>query len=311
MNGIRSIASYVPSSGIDNIIQGLAFEASEDFLRNKIGALHLPRKGVNEETSDMAAGALSNLINQAGLHIDQVEALVLVTQNGDGYGLPHTSAILHDKIGLSKSIPVFDISLGCSGYVYGLSILTNFMQGAGLKNGVLITADPYSKIIDSKDRNTALLFGDAATATWIGEGSEWEMFPCLYYTDGGGAKNLWVEKGVLKMNGRQVFNFAVNHVPSQIKNLLEKMNLKDKDIDLFCLHQGSAAIVDTISKKFPLIRDRFVLNMENTGNTVSSSIPLLLEKYLSRTEINRILLSGFGVGLSLATTIIERRGMTC
>ena len=87
------------------------------------------------------------------------------------------------------------------------------------------------------------------------------------------------------------------------------MKLKEKDIDLFCLHQGSAAIVDAISKKFPIVKDRFALHMQQTGNTVSSSIPLILEKYINvdSVEINRILLSGFGVGLSLATTILEKR----
>jgi 3-oxoacyl-[acyl-carrier-protein] synthase-3 len=311
MIGIRSIASYVPPAGIDNVIQGQAFGESKDFLQNRIGALLLPRKDVGEETSDMAAGAMRNLMNQTGLQSGQIEALVLVTQNGDGCGLPHTSAIVHEKIGLPKHIPVFDISLGCSGYVYGLSILQNFLKGSGLKNGILITADPYSKIIDSNDHDTALLFGDAATVTWVGEGSEWEMSPSLYYTDGSGSKNLWVEEGILKMNGRQVFGFAVTQVPKHIKSLLEKMNMKDKDIDLFCLHQGSAAIVEAISKKFPLVKERFILDMKYTGNTVSSSIPLLLEKYLDHRKINRILLSGFGVGLSLATTIIQRRRTTC
>jgi 3-oxoacyl-[acyl-carrier-protein] synthase-3 len=259
----------------------------------------------------LAAKALSKLMAQSGLSADRIGVLALVTQNGDGFGLPHTSAIVHKKVGLSKSIPVFDISLGCSGYVYGLSILQGFMQVAGLSNGVLLTADPYSKILDSNDSNTSLLFGDAATATWLSDRCQWEILPCSYLTDGSGANYLMVNNGVFVMNGRQVFNFALMNVPIQIRQILQREGITEEDIDLFCLHQGSAAIVQGIARKFPSVQDRFIIDIEKTGNTVSSSIPLLLEKHLKDREIKRVLLSGFGVGLSLATTVIQRRDMQC
>jgi 3-oxoacyl-[acyl-carrier-protein] synthase-3 len=312
MIGIRAICSYIPVTAIDNIEQGQSFGETENFIRSKIGALQLPRKEMSEETSDMAAKAVRKLVENANIALENVDVAVVVTQNGDGMGLPHTSAILQHKLGLRKTIPVFDISLGCSGYVYGLTILKGFMEASGFKNGVLVTADPYSKVIDPSDRITALLFGDAASATWMGENADWELCSCVYFSDGSGAEHLRVEGGILRMNGRQIFNFAVSNVPLHINTLLEKERLRPQDVDLFCLHQGSAAIVEAVARQFPSVQERFIIEMVETGNTVSSSIPLLLEKHLCRPEIKRILLSGFGVGLSLATTIIEKReGTIC
>lgn len=306
MIGIEEITTYVPQNFVDNIRQGESFGETENFIRNKVGAIRLPRIKQGEETSDLASKALLKLLEKVHIGPDDIEALTLVTQNGDGNGLPQTSAIVQQKANLPLPSAIFDVSLGCSGYVYGLAILKGFMQASGLKQGVLITADPYSKIIDQKDRTTSLLFGDAATATLIREGAIWGIKPPVYWTDGSGSAHLCVKDRFLEMNGRQIFNFAAMHAPAQIRKILGRESLQEKDIDIFCIHQGSAAIVEAVVKCFPQVRDRFVLDIASTGNTVSSSIPLLLEKYLHRPGIRRILLCGFGVGLSIATTIIEK-----
>lgn len=306
MIGIKSIASFIPSNGVDNIQQALNFGESESFIREKIGAIRLSRMPEGMETSDLAVEALNALLERSGLIREDIEALVVVTQNPDGYGLPHTSAIVQDKAGLPTGIAAFDISLGCSGYVYGLSIVKGLMETAGLRNAVLITADPYSKVVDPEDRVTTLLFGDAATATWLGESPVWNIATPLFSTDGSGAKHLKVENDKLSMNGRQVFNFASMTVPKQIKQYLEQHSLDVEDIDLYCMHQGSAAIVHTLARRFPTVADRFVSDMEQTGNTVSSSIPLLLEKRFYNPDLSTILISGFGVGLSWATTVLKR-----
>lgn len=306
MIGVRDVASYVPLASIDNIRQAEQFSESEAFVRRKLGALHLSRKAEDEETSDLANKALLALFERSSLTPTMVEAIVVVTQNGDGEGAPHTAAIVQYKAGLSDSVAAFDISLGCSGYVYALSVLQGFMQASGMQNAVLITADPYSKIVDPDDRVTTLLFGDAATATWLAEGAEWRVAPPLFGTDGSGAMHLEVKDGKFCMNGRQVFNFVSSKISEHIRNYLGERDLVEGDVDVYCLHQGSAAIIDAIARRFPNVRDRFVCDMIGTGNTVSSSIPLLLEKRIHDIFINRILLSGFGVGLSWATTIMER-----
>lgn len=304
---IKAIGSYIPSNLINNIEQGEKFGEPADFIEKKIGALQLSRLGKDEDTSDMAVKAVKALLEKSELSIEKIEALIVVTQNGDGNNLPHTSALVHAKLSLNKNVAVFDISLGCSGYVYGLQIVSGFMQASGMRNTVLVTADPYSKIIDMDNRITSLLFGDAATATWLSSKGHWQLSQALMCSDGNGADSIAVVNGKLKMNGRQVFNFAATTVPTHIKDLLKQESLIDTDIDQYCLHQGSAAIINTIAKRFPAVKERFILDLANQGNTVSSSIPLLLEKAIQEDTAKRILICGFGVGLSWAAMILSKK----
>lgn len=307
MIGIKSIASYIPEKMVDNIERAKSFKESEAFIRNKIGAIKLPIKDEGEDTSDLAMYAVQSLYEKnSQLHSIKIDAIVVITQNPDEDGLPHTAAILQQKLGLPTGVAAFDVSLGCSGYVYGLFILKGFLESSGLSNGILVTADPYSKIIDVTDRVTSLLFGDAATATWLGKEPVWKLDAVDYGTNGSGADFLYKRQKRLYMNGRQVFNFANTQVAPQIRNLLKKQGLDEKCIDLYCMHQGSAAIVNAIANQFPEVCDRFVVDMLRTGNTVSSSIPLLLEERAFEKNIKRILLSGFGVGVSWASAIISK-----
>ncbi|KPB68695.1 MULTISPECIES: ketoacyl-ACP synthase III [Pseudomonas syringae group] len=307
MIGIKSIASYVPVAGVDNYAQGARFGKDEDFILGKIGSTFLPRKDAGQETSDLCVEAANTLFaNNPQLQRESIDVLIVVTQNGDEEGLPHTAAIVQDKLGLSTNVAAFDISLGCSGYVYGIYALKGFMEAAGLKNGLLITADPYSKIVDPEDRNTTMLFGDAATATWMGEGADWQLGKAKFGTDGSGAPHLKVSNGIFFMNGRQVFNFALLKVPAHLHELLAESDLTPDDIDAFCIHQGSAAIVDAVARRFEDKPEKFLKDMVETGNTVSSSIPLLIEKHVLGSSWKRVALSGFGVGLSWGSAIIYK-----
>jgi 3-oxoacyl-[acyl-carrier-protein] synthase-3 len=304
---IHSIASYVPEHLINNIDQAQAFGESEEFVRSKIGAVNLPRKEICDETSDLAVRAVQALFAQGSCSATDIDVLIVVTQNGDGHNLPHTSALVHKKLNLPRHVAVFDVSLGCSGYVYGLQILKSFLKESHLKKGILVTADPYSKIIDSTDRSTAMLFGDAATATLISEDGYWDLSKPIFGSDGQGAEHIHVEDKFFKMNGRQVFNFALTVIPKEIKSLLLQEKLSPEDIDVFCLHQGSAGIVDAISRSFPSVKHKFKIDMENLGNTVSSSIPLLLEEEILNKGFSKILISGFGVGLSWGSMVLYRK----
>ena len=309
MIGIKSIASYVPAAGVDNYAQGAKFGKDEEFILGKIGSAFLPRKDDAQETSDLCVEAVNRLFaNNPGLSRDSIDALIVVTQNGDEEGLPHTAAIVQHKLGLQTHVAAFDISLGCSGYVYGIYALKGFMEAAGLKNGLLVTADPYSKIVNPEDRNTTMLFGDAATATWMGEDAPWQLGKSMFGTDGSGAEFLKTTDGAFYMNGRQVFNFALVKVPAHLNELLAASELESCDIDAFCIHQGSAAIVDAVARRFEdgAQPEKFVKDMLETGNTISSSIPLLLEKHVLNASWKRVALSGFGVGLSWGSAIIYR-----
>ncbi|WP_155649295.1 ketoacyl-ACP synthase III [Aliivibrio fischeri] len=303
---INTIASYIPEYKVDNYIQALKFGESEDFIDSKIGAKILPHINENINTSDMAVEAINKLLAKSDISKELIEAIVVVTQNGDFGGLPHTSAVVHGKLGLSKNVSAFDVSLGCSGYVYGLSILKAHMNEMGFRNAILVTADPYTKIVNSEDKNTSLLFGDAATATLLSDNGHWSIGKPTLQTNGSGFQALTKEQ-YLVMNGRAVFNFAAINVPEQIAAHLVESDLKQNEVDLFLLHQGSKAIIDVIKRKLKETDEKVPLDMGETGNTVSSTIPLMLEKYLENDEINTILISGFGVGLSWATNILRKR----
>ncbi|GGP44971.1 ketoacyl-ACP synthase III [Shewanella saliphila] len=304
--GIKAVASYIPSTSIDNLEQGRHFGESAEFVESKLGALVLPRKNPHQDCSDLCVEAIEQLAKQQpSLEKENIDALIIVTQNGDGENIPHTAAIVQKKAGLPKTIAAFDVSLGCSGYVYGLYIIKGLLQAAGLKQALLVTADPYSKVIDPADRVTSMLFGDAATASWIGHDPVFKLGSVLFGTDGNGAESLQVKEGILSMNGRQVFNFASVNIPRHIKELLAVCDMSEVDIDAFLIHQGSAAIVDTIARRFT-DKNYFIKDLKDTGNTVSSSIPLLIEKHAMNSDWKNIVLSGFGVGFSWASALIHR-----
>lgn len=309
MTGIVRIGSYIPGGRESNYAKKGQFDIDDEFIRDKLGVEEVSRKAADEETSDMCVKAYADLEARLGRRIDAVDCLVVCTQNPDGVGLPHTSAIVHGKLGLPESCACFDVGLGCSGYVYSLSIVKAFMRDNGMSSALLFTADPYSKIIDAQDKNTVLLFGDAATATLLQEGSipgTWAPGTFRFGTcgkDGGALEN---RNGTLHMNGRAVFNFSATKVPPQVTRLLKDAGLGPEDIDLFLFHQGSKFIVDQLAKRLALPPEKVPLNLSGQGNTISSSLPLLLQDRLDDPRLNRMLLSGFGVGLSWASCLLTR-----
>lgn len=305
MLGIEDIAVYLPKNKLSNQELCARFAMDEAFLRDKIGVANRTVRDADENTSHMAHKALELLLAKTGVWRESIQVLVVVTQNPDSC-LPHVSGLVHGMAGLESQCAAFDLSLGCSGFVYGLSVVQAFMAANGLTKGVLITCDPYSKIIDPEDRNTVPLFGDAATATMIGIRPLLVAESFVFGTQGDLGGALVCRDGQLHMNGRDVFNFAATKVPPSVAALLEKVGASKEDIDCFLFHQGSRYIVETLAKRIGVPADKVRIDIENTGNTVSSSIPLLLEKELDRDDVHTMVLSGFGVGLSWASCLCKR-----
>jgi 3-oxoacyl-[acyl-carrier-protein] synthase-3 len=306
MIGIKAIASFVAPGRVSNQARRESAGKDEGFIRDKIGFESLARLAPGQETSDMCVAAFERLAGTPGFDPTRVDCLVVCTQNPDAHGLPHTAAVVHKKLGLGQGVAAFDISLGCSGYVYGLAVATAFMAANGLRSGLLFTADPYSKILDPQDWDTELLFGDAATVTWLGEDPVYACRPGMFGSDGSMGHSISVAEagGRLRMLGSNVFKFSMTAVPAQIEAYLARERLAPGDIDEYLLHQGSRFIVENLSRKLGLPEGKAPFEAAQTGNTVSSSLPLLLEKRLASPPA-RLLLSGFGVGLSWATMVIE------
>ena len=306
MIGIEAIASYIPPDKVSNLDRAAAFEKPESFITDKIGFQNVTRKSPEQETSDLCVEAFTALEKKTGLDKSNVDCLIVCTQNPDGYGLPHTAGVVHAKLGLESQVAAFDISLGCSGYVYGLSVIESFMERNGLKCGLLFTADPYSKVLDVKDGNTELLFGDAATVTLVSDQPRLVSMKGLFASDGTMRHSIQVDpvSEKLSMLGSNVFKFTMTAVPKQIQECLKINELTVDDIDWVLLHQGSKFIVDNMTRALRLPPEKVPFAAKDTGNTVSSTIPLMLEP-LDWDSLSHILISGFGVGLSWATSILR------
>jgi 3-oxoacyl-[acyl-carrier-protein] synthase-3 len=306
MIGISDIEIYIPSKRISNYEKTGKFQVSNEFIESKIGVKSVSRIKNSEATSDLCCIAFEKLIaNKTKIKLNDIDVLIVCTQTPD-YSLPHTSAIVHGKLNFPERTAAFDISLGCSGYIYALAVIESLMKAAHMKNGLLFTADPYSKIINEDDKNTALLFGDAATVTHISEDPIFISGKYTFGTKGKDFEHLICRNNQLEMNGREIFNFAVEKVPVDIKKALEINNLEVNDIDRFLLHQGSKFIIDFLIKRIGLPKEKTPYVIQDYGNTVSSSIPIMLKDFIFDKSINRILISGFGVGLSWASTVLTR-----
>lgn len=307
--GLKSIGVEVPADRLDNAVRCDELGTDLEFLDRKIGTRQVARMASGADTADLAEPACRRALEQAGLPAEALDVFIVCTQNPHGGGIPHTSAILHERLGLATSCACFDVSLGCSGYVYGLSILEGFLDRNGLKRGMLVTADPYSKIIDPADRNAVLLFGDAATATLLVpdlEGCWLAAEKFLFATRGSHGQAISNPGGKLAMNGRAVFEFALGAVPQQVRALATAVCWDLNTVDKIYLHQGSKFMVEQLGNLLHAGPDQVPLALAGVGNTVSSSIPLLLAEELDNPEVRRVILSGFGVGLSWASAALSR-----
>ncbi len=312
MIGIAAVATYSPATGIDNVARADAAQKTPAFISDKIGFRRLARKGASETTISMCVSAYEDLQRSHPHDKSTIDCIILCTQNPDNYGLPHNSAILQAKLQMPNTLAAFDVSLGCSGYVYCLSIARSFMEANGLRHGLLFTADPYSKIIEDGDWDTDLLFGDGSSVTLLQDDPLFSIRPGIFSTDGSMGHSIarTGPDGYLRMHGANVFKFCMNEVPRQIEKYLEREGVHKDDVDLFLFHQGSRFIIENLARKLCLDETKAPFGAAEQGNLVSSSIPFLLKDHASSQKPpERILLGGFGVGLSWGSIMIEKNAL--
>lgn len=303
--------------------------ADAGFIAEKIGLETRFVLGPEETGISLSAQACARLFAKRPDLASKIDLLITVTQTPDRR-IPQNSSGLAAVLGLPTTVASFDLSLGCSGYVYALSVAEGFLVATGKQTAVVVTCDPYSRIIDPADKDTNCIFGDAATATFVQAGTgRGRIIATDFGTDGAGGDAICVPAGGaarplagalaggqgmtpaddlrLHMQGRAVFNFVNSVVPQSIRRCLDAAGLGVEDIDLFALHQGSRYMLEAMARRVGISPDRLLTNMSKYGNTVSSSIPLLLsEADQSGLLAGRVvMLAGFGVGLSWATAIVR------
>jgi 3-oxoacyl-[acyl-carrier-protein] synthase-3 len=285
-------------------------------------------------TSDLCYEAANKLIQDLDINPNEVGVLVFVSQTSD-YRLPVTSAILQDKLSLPQSAICFDVPLGCSGYTYGLYIVSSMIKSSGCKYGILLAGDTISKETHPKDNSTHPLFGDAGTATLL-EFDVDQIKPLIFNlgTDGSGYDSIIIPHGAsrnpitsesdvevqdegnnvrrlrdLYLDGGRVFDFGTNKVSDILKEFIDCNKI---DIDCLVLHQANKLMNDRIIKKIGISPEKSLSSLSNFGNTSSATIPLTMVTQLhSISDYESILMSGFGVGLSWANVIVQQDFIYC
>ena len=301
--GIADIGYHIASDRIDLLKDSQQYDVPPEFIKKKTGFVSLARKAPSQKASDLCVSAYKDLC----LRVERKSALAdldflcVCTQNGD-YQIPQTSAVVQHKLGISNACASFDISLGCSGYVYALHIAKSFMENNGLKKGLLFTSDPYSDILDAKDKHTGLIFGDSAAVTLLSDKPVFNIHAGVFATHGDLHDQLIKRKNEkLQMNGRAIFNFTIDAVPKLFNKTLEKNKITIDQIDYFVFHQANKFMLEYLRKILNIPKDKFYINLLHTGNTVSATIPIALKDCLDTqilTHGNTILILGFGVGYS-------------
>lgn len=311
---IRAISSALPSVCVDAHTIHRWCGSDVAFQHKKLGIYERCLLGETETGLTLAYEACTRLFAEnAALVPANVQLLAFVTQNPE-YGIPHNAALLQDMLGLSATTACFDIGLGCSGYVYGLATLKALMLSERFENAILVTCDPYSKIVDRQDKDTASIFGDAATATWLSAAKGAVVGYTDFGTDGSGGKHLCITHGQhdksfgrkLHMNGRAIFNFMMQRIEPSLQSCCEKNTVSFDEIDFFVFHQASAFLLQVLGEKLFLPKEKVPLGLSHVGNTVSSSIPLVLRNMMRQKTVlgKKVCICGFGVGLSWATGLL-------
>ena len=272
-------------------------------IYKKTGIKTIYRAGDEENTLTLAVDASKKVLKNID---DEIDSLIFVTQSPIS-SIPSSGSILHKKLNLKKECYVLDITQGCSGFPYALITAINLIKNNEFKNCLIVCSETYTKYIKKNDRSTAPIFSDAASAFYINKKNLPSILSTFFYTDGSGEKNLCLkedEKGDrnLYMNGTNVFTFTAEKVPFATNKILEKANLTIEEIKYFIFHQASSIVLTTIKDKLKIKNDLFFNDIEEFGNTVSSTIPIALIQLEEKKILPKkqpVLIMGFGVGYSL------------
>ncbi|WP_042165719.1 3-oxoacyl-ACP synthase III family protein [Paenibacillus gorillae] len=307
-------------------------------VTNMVGTKYFYRTDETQTTADLCVSAAEILIEKLSWDRNEIDGIIFVTQTPD-YLLPATSGIIQHRLGLPETCLTLDISLGCSGYVYGLMTASQFVSTGSCKKMLVLVGDTISKIISERDRSVAFLFGDAGTATALEYDATAGNITFTSGSRGSGEKNLIVpvsgfrnrrnhtsslkvpdkdgnlrSKEELFMNGSEIFNFTIEKVPPLINETIESHGWTLDDPDYYIFHQANKYMINYLSQKIGVEKSKVPINIEKFGNTSSASIPLVLVDFLGeklKDNSTKVCLAGFGVGYSWAGAAIDLKNVIC
>ncbi|MDA3835189.1 MAG: ketoacyl-ACP synthase III [Spirochaetales bacterium] len=321
---IEAIGAYVPKKRVTNDELAEIVDTSDQWIRSHtgIGARHLADD--NTATSDLAVEAAKDALNKSGIPPAEVDGIIIATATSDYVGFPSTACIVQDKLGLN-GIPAFDITAGCTGFIYALEVAKCLILGGAMNTVLVIGAEKLSSIVNWEDRNTCVLFGDGAGCAVLKRTPETNrgIRRTTLYADGSGSECLIVRNGgsqnpvrsgdvdikdvTLSMEGRKVYNFAVQTMVDTIRQLLDKEQLTIDDIDVIVPHQANSRIIQAAAKRLKFPIEKFFLNIEDYANTSAASIPIALKDLEEAGRLkkgNTVITVGFGAGLTSGGNLI-------
>ena len=335
---LSGIAAALPTQTVSNRDYDRISEKDRKLLIKTTGIeeRRVARRGLT--ASDLCFAAAQQLMDALGWQPEEIQALVFVTQTPD-YPMPATAMLLQDRLGLSKSCLSFDISQGCAGYVYGLAALAGFVASGGIKKALLLVGDTITQTISYEDKSAAPIFSDAGSATALMYEAGAPDMHFNLQSDGAGYRAIFIEEGgarnpitteslqpkevhpgisrapnQLAMAGLDVFNFALKEVVPNLRSLLDFAGKTPEDPDYFIFHQANLLLNESLRKKLKLEKEKVPYTLSKYGNTSCATIPVTLVSELNKelqSGPKELALSGFGVGLSWGSALIQTDQMVC
>lgn len=320
--GIIGTGKYVPEKILTNADLEKIVDTNDEWIVSRTGIRERHIAAPHEATSDLCYEAALKALESAGMKAEELDLIIIATVTPDT-SVPATACILQDRLG-AKRAAAFDLSAACSGFVYGLATATGLIQNGTYNNALVIGSDTLSRITDYTDRNTCVLFGDAAGAAIVGEVPEGRGFQSFDLgSEGAGGNLLKVEAGgsrlpsshesvdakqhFINMNGTEVFKFAVRVMGTATERVLAKAGIGKEDIDLFVPHQANIRIIQSAMQRLDLPPEKVVINVDKYANTSAASIPLALVEAAENgrmKEGDTVLMVGFGGGLTWGASVL-------
>ena len=321
---ISAVAHYVPPKVLTNFDLEKMVDTSDEWIRTRTGIRERHILEPGKATSDMAAEAVKNLCEQRGIDPMEIELIIVATVTPDMF-FPSTGNLVQEKVG-AKNAWSFDVAAACSGFIYALSVGTQFVISGQHKKVVVIGADKMSAIVNYRDRNTCVLFGDAAGAVLLepAENDDIGIMDSMLFSDGSGADYLLMKAGgslypasletvandwhFIYQDGKSVFKFAVTKMAEVSVDILKKNGFTGEDLTLFVPHQANLRIIDAAVKRLGIDYDRVMINIDRYGNTTAATIPLALSEAYQQGKLNvgdLVLFATFGGGFTWGSTLLK------